>query len=309
VLLALGMTCARIGYYDRAETAFNAALAMYPDDFDLLFNLGRAAARARHWDRAQRALEVAVKLRSADPDALLELGLVYAARQDYSRSVYVLAQARQRAPHRPDILLALARATEDAGYYGDSALAYDEYLQIQPVDDMARRDRGRVYGYTGTRLEEGLKELTWYVQKHPEDPIGYYDLAQFTWKTEPQTALRQLSTALRLAPNFAPAHYARAWLLHRLGRTADSLANLQAAARLQPKNVRALDQLGLTYLSLERPLEAEKVLRGALAIAPQDPQVLLHLGRALIALDRQQEAQPYLDQFQKLRPNSERDPR
>jgi tetratricopeptide (TPR) repeat protein len=309
VLVALGITCARIGFYDRAETAFNGALAAYPNDFDILFNLGRAAARAQHWDRAQRVLEVAVKLRPTDADALLELGLVYASRQDYSHAVYVLAQARQHAPQRPDILLALGRAAEDAGYYGDSALAYDEYLRLRPGDDTSRRDRGRVCGYTGTRLAEGIKELTWYVHKHPEDPIGYFDLAQFTWRTDPQTALRQLTAALRLDPELAPAHYARAWLLHRLGRTADSLADLQAACRLQPKNVRALDQLGLTYLSLEQALEAEKVLRKALAIAPQDPQVLLHLGRALISLDRQQEAQVYLDQFQKFRTNRVRDPR
>ena len=49
--------------------------------------------------------------------------------------VYVLAQARQHAPNRPDVLLALARAAEDAGFYGDSVVAYDEYLQISPKDD------------------------------------------------------------------------------------------------------------------------------------------------------------------------------
>jgi thioredoxin-like negative regulator of GroEL len=73
--------------------------------------------------------------------------------------------------------------------------------------------------------------------------------------------------------------------------------------------VRALDQLGLVYLSLDQPAEAEKVLREAMATAPRDPEVLLHLGRALIALDRQPEAQPYLDQFQKLRPQQARNPR
>jgi tetratricopeptide (TPR) repeat protein len=309
VLFALGITCARIGLYERAESAFNDLLATRPDDFNILFNLGRAAARAQHFDRARRALEVAVKLQPADPDGLLELGLVYAALQDYSRSVYVLAQARQRASQRPDILLALARAAEDAGYYGDSAMAYDEYLHLRPGDDTARRDRGRVCGYTGTRLAEGLKELSWYIQKHPDDPIGYYDLAQFTWTADPQTALQQLTTALRLDPDFAPAHYARAWLLHRLGRTADSLPDFQAVARLEPKSVRPLDQLGLAYLTLEQPLEAEKTLRQALTIAPQDPDVLMHLARALIALDREREAQSYLDRFQKLRGPRIRDPR
>ena len=52
-----GMTCARIGAYDLAETAFNAVLAQYPEDFEVLFNLGRAAARAGHYERARHALE------------------------------------------------------------------------------------------------------------------------------------------------------------------------------------------------------------------------------------------------------------
>ena len=220
---ALGIACARMGLYDRAETAFNRVLAKRPNDFEVLFNLGRAAARAQHYDRAQRALEVALKLQPNDVDTLFELGRAHAATHDYTRAVFVLAQARQRAPKRPDILLSLARAAEDAGYYGDSALAYDEYLLIQP-DDTVRRDRARVYGYTVARLDEGLKELAWYVQKHPDDPIGYYDLAQFSWATDPQKALDQLSTALRLDPRFVAARYDRAWLLHRLGRTAESLA-------------------------------------------------------------------------------------
>jgi tetratricopeptide (TPR) repeat protein len=297
-----------MGLYDRAETAFNRVLAKLPNDFDVLFNLGRAAARAQHYDRARRALEVALKLQPNDVDTLFELGRAHAAIQDYSRAVFVLAQARQRAPKRPDILLSLARAAEDAGYYGDSALAYDEYLQIQP-DDTVRRDRARVYGYTAGRLDEGLKELAWYVHKHPEDPIGYYDLALFSWVANPQKALDQLSTAIQLDPRFVAARYNRAWLLHRLGRTAESLPDLQMAVRIDPKNLRALDQLGLIYLSLDQPATAEKVLRQALAISPKDPEALMQLGRALMALDREEEAQSYLEAFQKVRPRRLRDPR
>ena len=309
VQFAFGVTCARMGLYERAEAAFNTVLAEYPDDFELLFNLGRAAARARHYDRAERALEVALKLRPGDPDSLLELGLMYAERQDYSRAVYALAQAREQAPKRPDIVLALARASDEAGYYGDSALAYDEYLQLRPDEDTARRDRARVYGYTGARLEEGLKELAWYVGKHPDDPIGYFDQAQFLWRTDPEKALNRLSMAVRLDPNFGAARYGRAWLLHRLGRTAESLPDLKAAVRIDPKNVRVLDQLGLAYLSLDRPGEAEMVLRQALAVSPDDAEALMHLGRALMALNRGEEAQPFLAKFQKVRKAKPRDPR
>jgi Flp pilus assembly protein TadD len=309
VLFLLGMTSARIGLYDRAEAAFNAVLVQHPDDFSVLFNLGRAAARAHDYDRAQHVLEVALRMRPGDADSLFELGRVYATNQDPSRAVYVLAQARQKAPERPEILLALVRAAEDAGYYGDSALACDEYLRLQPRDDAMVRDCARIYGLIEARREEGRKKLTAYVQSHRNDPVGYYDRAQLSWSTNSQEALHDLEAALRLDPDFVPAHYARAWLLHRLGRTADSLPDLQAAVRLRPKNVRILDQLGLAYLNVDQPSEAEKFLRQALAISPDDPEVLLHLGRTLIALDRGTEAQELLDRFQKVRPRRIRDPR
>ncbi|MDQ6708474.1 MAG: tetratricopeptide repeat protein, partial [Acidobacteriota bacterium] len=309
ILFPLGVTYARIGLYDQAETDFNSVLVSDPGNFDVVFNLGRAAARARHYDRAQRAFEAALRLNPADTDCLFELGLVYAAREDYSRAVYLLAQAKQGAPQRSEIVLALARAAEDAGYYGDSALAYDEFLRLKPDDDSIRRDRARVYGYTGTRLQEGLRELAWYIQKHPSDPVGYFDLAQLSWTADPEKAVHQLSAALRLDPRRVAFLYARAWLLHRLGRTAESVVDLQAALRRDPKNLRALDQLGLAYLSLDRASEAENALRQAFTLAPGDPEVLLHLGRALMAMNREDDAQRFLDEFQKVRQHKNRDPR
>ncbi len=308
VEFALGLTCARLGLYGRAETAFNAVAARYPDQFEVLLNLGRAAARAGHYDRAARALEVALKLQPASVEALLELGRVAAAQGDSSRAVYLLAQARQAAPGRPDILLALARAAEDAGYYGDSALAYDEYLRLQPNDDAARRDRAVVYGFTGARLKEGLQELAAYLKKHPRDPLAYYGLARLTWNTGPEKALEQLSTAVRLDPNLAAARFSRGWLLHRQGRDAEAAADLEAAARLAPGNPRVEAQLGVVYLALDRSADAEKALRRALPAAPGDPEILVNLGRALIALGREDEARRYLEEFRKVRPQTARAP-
>ncbi len=308
VLFSLGLTSARLGLYERAETAFQSVLVHRPDDYGTLLNLGRSAARAQHYARAQRALEVAVKLRPSDVDPLLELGLVYAALQDYSRSVYVLAQARRLAPGRPDVLLALARASEDAGFYGDSVMAYDEYLQIRPEENTVRRDRARVCGFIASRQKEGIQELEQYISKHAQDPIGHYYLAQLIWNSNPKVALEQLTTALRLNPKFAPAHFANGWLLYRMGRAADALPHLEAAVALEPKNVKALDQLGLAYLSLDKPQGAEKVLRRAMSLAPENPEVLMHLGRALIASGRADEAQTYLDKFRKLRPQKTGNP-
>ena len=72
-----------------------------------------------------------------------------------------------------------------------------------------------------------------YVQKHPEDPLGYYELAQLSWRDHPREALDQLTQAVRLDPGFAAAHVNRAWLLNRLGRAGEALPDLEEGDRYQ----------------------------------------------------------------------------
>ncbi len=308
LLFLYGLTCGRIGAYARAEAAFTALLVQHPDDFDILLNLGRAAARAEHYDRAQRALEVALKLHPDSVESLVGLGEVSLALRDYARAVYLLAQASKLAPQRPEILLELAHAAQGGEYYGDAALAYDEYLRLRPGDAAARRDRALVSAYTDARKEEGLKGLAGYVRDHPDDPLGYYDLAQFTWRDQPQVALDQLARASRLDPKLVAAYLDRGWLLNRIGRPSEAVPDLLRAVELDPRNFRALDQLGLAYSSLERPADAEKVLRKALALAPDDPDILMHLGRTLMDLGQEDEGQQYLSKFQRIRQKKVRGP-
>ena len=304
LLFLLGLSCARLALYDRAETAFNDALVLAPGNFDILYNLGRAAARAQHYDRAQRSLEAALKIRPDDVDLLLELGRLLAARQEYIRAFFLLVQARQKAPHRTDVMLMLAQAAQDAGYFEDSAAAYDEYLRLRPDDETARRDRALAAGQTESRREEAGKELAWYLKKHPDDPQGHYIYARVFWWNKPEESLSHLSEASRLAPDSVQIRYSRAWMLQRLGQPAESLIDLEAANRLEPGNVRILDLMALAYLSLEQPVEAEKALRQALAKARDDPEAVMHMGRALMALGREEEAQSYMEKYQKIRPQA-----
>ncbi len=302
LLFLVGLTCARLSIYDRAEVAFNSALALQPGDFEILFNLGRAAARAQHYDRAQRVLEAALKIHPENVDMLMELGRVCAARQDYRRAFFLLAQARQKSPGRVDVLLMLARTAEDASYYEDSASAYDEYLKLRPDDDAVRRDRARAYGYSESRRDEAGRELDWYLGKHPNDPLGHFAYAQVFWWPEPQKSLAHLTEAVRLDPNSVSIRFSRAWMLQRQGQIAESLPDLEAALHLEPNNVRVLDLLGLAHLSLDQPGEAEKYLHKALARAPEDPEVVLHMGRALMAVGKEEEAQSCMEKYQKIRP-------
>ena len=309
LLAEAGTMYARLGDFQLAQQAFQRVAALRPGEFDGLWNLGRAAARAGDLPRAREALTAALQLKPDDPGALFELGTAHAAGGDFARAVFVLAQAQNRSPEHPGMALALARAAEDAGYFGDSAIAYDRYLALRPGDENARRDRARVVANTAGRRDEGLKTLGDYVASHPNDPVGHFQLAQLCWNTDAGKSLAHLAEAVRLDPKLASAHVARAWLLHRDGRDREALKHLEAALRVTPGNVRALDQYGLVLVALDRPKDAEKAFRQAAALGPTDWEARLHLGRVLMEQGREAEARVWLDQYQKLRPARQRDPR
>jgi tetratricopeptide (TPR) repeat protein len=94
-----------------------------------------------------------------------------------------------------------------------------------------------------------------------------------------------------------------------MGRDSEALPHLQTALGVSPNDVRALDQLGVVLLSLDRVADAEAALRKAAALAPKDADVALHLGRALMDRGDEQEAQKWLEAYQKLRPSRQRDAR
>jgi Flp pilus assembly protein TadD len=292
-----------------AEELLQKLAAARPNDAEVLFLLGRASGRAGHLSRARETLEAALRLRPDDPAVMLECGLANAALGDFPRAVFLLARAQKQAPDQPEIALALARASEDAGYYGDAVLAYDRYLKLRPTDEPARRDRARALALTTAGRAQGERELEQYVGTNPTDARGHFYLAQVRWSDDTESALASLAEAVRIEPQLAPAHVARAWLLHRLGRDAEALPHLDAALRLSPTDVRGLDQLGVVLLSLDRVAEAETALRKAAALAPTDVDVALHLGRALMDQGKEQEAQQWLDAYEKLRPARQRDAR
>jgi tetratricopeptide (TPR) repeat protein len=297
-----GLTLARLGEYSKAEDAFAATLARIPDNPEVAVNLGRAAARAGHSERAQKAFEAALRLSPDDADALFEMGRMYGARKEYERAVYYLGTARKKAPERGEILLALARALEDGGYAMEAMKSYDEYVARYPDDVEAQRDRGLVYGSIPARRDEGLRLLERYSISHPKDAAGFYYLGLLRAADDPERALIEFGRALSAVPTHRGALFARAVTLHNAGRAAEAATDLETLLRDAPDEVQALDRLGLSYLALERPKDAERVLRKAMALAPNEPEVLMHLGRALMNLEQEDEGQRLLARYQSIRP-------
>ena len=301
ILYALSLMAAHRGFYPEAESAFGEVLKQVPNDFDVLFNLGLASAHCGHYQKARETFELALNAKPGDTDALYELGRVETSLGDYDRAVYMLAQAAKAAPERADVQLALARAAQMGGYYGDSIQAYDRYLAAHPEDEIVQRDRALVMGATHGGQSAALEYLRHYTAKHPRDAVGFYDLAQISFRANQATALAEASRAVELDPDLQPALFFRAWVLNKAGRYQESLRDAAAAVKLNPKDARALDLEGLNELELNHAAAAEKPLRAALALLPGEADFQFHLGRSLLEQGRRDEARPVLAEFQKAR--------
>lgn len=299
---SLGMIYADWKRYGDAERAFSKALQASPANFDILYNLGLAALRAKHFDRAQEILAIALQQRADDVDLIQNLARVYAEVGRQDQAIILLLQAEKIAPNRADIQMFLAHMAEESGFFGDAATAYDRYYQLRPQEDTARRDRGFSYARSG-RIEDGLQDLRWYTERHPEDTRGWYQLGVVETVGSRERALQCFNKALALDPKLPTARYARAVLFSRAGKPAEAIEDLKIVLADNPKDFHALDALGQAQLQLNRIEEAVESLRQALELSPGERKFLMHYGRALQRAGRREEAQAIFNRFRLLGPS------
>ncbi|HEY2015419.1 MAG TPA: tetratricopeptide repeat protein [Bryobacteraceae bacterium] len=293
------------GQYAKAETVFAGALAVAPAYFLALYNLGVMATYTGHYDRAREVLEAALRQQPQNVDVLFRLASVDEASRNWESAVMRLAQAAKFDPRRADVQKLLAQTTGELEALDDSAAAWDRYLKLEPNDEAARRERGYVAAQMG-KLEQGIADLEWFVARHPDDPVGHYELGQAQRSADMTQALLHLDRALALNPNYAPARVARGSLYYQEGKPESAVKDLELAASLQPDDAQNLDRLGQSYQALDRTGDAVRVLRRAAELAPGDSKTLLHLARALADDGQTDESKAVMDRFRRLGPDKKK---
>jgi hypothetical protein len=120
------------------------------------------------------------------------------------------------------------------------------------------------------RLEQAARRFAWIGLETPNAPLNqgilYAQQGQFP---QARNALRR---SLEVQPT-ATAYTALGQVHAREGDLSESLAALESALALDPRNTTALHQLGVTWLRLGRPDEALKALTRARSSAAGQPEV------------------------------------
>ena len=125
----------------------------------------------------------------------------------------------------------------------------------------ARREKARLNAEESLRLQPDLPE------GHLALGLSYY-----YGDRDYERALAEFETARRGLPNDAQAYFAIGSIQRRQGKWAESTANLEKAASLDPKNTNILNNLVFSYVALRNVEAANRTVDRVIAAAPQSIQ-------------------------------------
>ncbi len=198
--------------------------------------------------------------------------LFFKAEYQYQQSAITFSTAnlkaaiplyRQAIAQAPDFALAYARLS-----YQESVLAWwgGGGMDVKALIAAARHD-----------AEQALKLAPKLAAA--QLAIGYSDMYA---RGDYADALKAFESALALKPNDADALAAKGYVERRQGRFEASIASLQKASTLDPRNSEWPFHLGLTWMMTNRYPEAEGAFRRALILDPHNLIAKVYLSNALV---------------------------
>src|SRR5436190_2997857 len=173
----------------------------------------------------------------------------YASKTDMFRDTSLKAEPLFEQAIKLDPNFALAFA-------GLSMVESWVYHSSEPI--AARREKARLNADEALRLQPDLPE------GHLALGFSYY-----YGDRDYERALAEFDIARRGLPNESQAYLAIGAIQRRQGKWAESNANLEKAATLDPKNTNVLAQLCFSYIAQRNFETADKFLDSAIAASPQ----------------------------------------
>src|SRR4029453_10673931 len=251
--------------------------------------------------RVGNRVRVSVQLINANSDEHIwaedydrDLTDVFPIQTDLAKKIASALQAKlspnekARLDHRPtqnpDAYLLFVRAHDYASQrdlFRDASLKaeplFEEAIKLDPNFALAFADLSRVQSWiyhsfdpTPDRREKARRNADEALRLQPDLPEGHLALgfSYYYGDRDYERALAEFDIARRGLPNESEAYLAIGAIQRRQGKWAESTANLEKAATLDPKNMSVLNNLCFSYMAQRDFEAADKILDRMIAASP-----------------------------------------
>lgn len=271
------------------SVAVLTAHAMFEPDFDPI-------AANCHLDRALR-------LAPNHADAFVVRGVLAQVEADEEAALSHLNRALEIDPAhvlayqlRADIwstMLEWQKVLDDLGTLRDLA----------PSSRETRIQKMSVHLLLG-QYREAEVEVTYFVNKYPDDPMGFLSRAQVRQTRKwYDGALDDLNAAIDIDPELLDAYMDRGHLRYELKEYDLALEDYTRALAIKPEDIPALTCRGLALLETGQVEEAADCAQALLAIDKEDGDGLYLRGRIRIETGQYKQAVPDLNRALRVDPN------
>ncbi len=241
------------------------------------------------------------KMRSGG--ALIALGAALQLTGRIGDSMVAYQKAVDLEPHHTDVHLTLGAMLENEGKLPNAIDHYKKAIEIDPGYAHAHNCLGNALKKQGN-LRGAAEEYLKAIQADPYSCMGYLNLGQaYQEAGYYQEALSEYMTALQVDPKSADGYHRIGRALAETGNVTDALANYRKAIELNPGLAEAHSDLALALETIGRMPEAIAHYRKAAEINPYSPLNYIFLGRSLRMAGHTTEAIAALNKALELAPD------
>jgi len=153
-LLAIALE--KLGFLHKALVTYERAVALDPDDTDLLLNLGLTAWNAGHLDGAEKMFRLFIEKLPDHPAGYNNLASVLRDKGLSDEGIETLRMAIYRMPEEKMLWNTLATNLAEEGRAEESLVFYQEALRLDPTYARVYHNLGYAYSHLG-QLEDALE--------------------------------------------------------------------------------------------------------------------------------------------------------
>lgn len=291
------------GHADEADKALARAMQSHPNEVlpaQMMAQVYLASGRPR---KAVEATDAASRAHPDDAGLLEARGLAYLALNEAANAIIPLNKLVQMRGDSPDAFVYLSAAQTALGDKTAAKAALNAALKLNPSHYGARLASGRIALVDG-RNEEAMTIAKALERDKPDDTHGFVlEASALNEAKKPRDALRVLRAVSLRFPKSNDVRLDLAKTMAATGDSAGMFDSLQEWRRADPSNPLAVEALAEAYLQAGKDTEAIAEYQAQLKLQPDNVRSLNNL--AFLSMKRApQEAIEYAQRATRLEPNN-----
>ena len=291
------------GHADEADKALARAVQSHPNDVlpaQMMAQIYLSSGRPR---KALEATEVATRTHPNDAGLLEVRGLAYLALNEPASAIIPFNKLVQLRGDSPDAYVYLSAAQTALGDKPAAKAALNTALKLNPAHYGARLVAGR-FALVDGRTDEAMTIAKALERDKPGDPSGFVlEASALNEAKKPRDALRVLKAVSLRFPKSNDVRLALVKTLAATGDSAGMFDSLQEWRRVDPDNSLAAAALAEAYLRAGKDSEAVAEYQAQLKLQPDNVRALNNVA-FLLMTRAPQEATEYAQRATRLEPNN-----